>query len=544
MESNAPIMVVGAGPTGLTMACELARHGAPVRIIDKLAGINPHCRATGIHARTLEIFCDFGIVDEIVEKGVKITGTSQYYAGKRFMHSSGAEIDSPYPFAVSIEQCKTEAVLEALLNSHGIGVERETELIALAQDGEGVRATIRRPDGREEVVSTPWLIGCDGAHSRVRHLNRLHFPGDEDPRQYLLAHLEMDAALERDEVHFFFSDRGILLIFPLPERHWLAVCDLPAHHDAEREHPSLDEIRAIIAERGPSGITFGEVRWTSYFRINYRSARHYRHGRIFLAGDAVHVHSPMGGLGMNTGIQDAYNLGWKLAMVGRGRAADRLLDSYEKERRPVAEDVVKVTRMMTERFEAFAGLSPAQRESLYFNLAVPPEVAHQMARHVEELDLDYSKSPICREHLDGAGAIGSGPRAGEQAPDARPLMVNGSAASLYQIIRGPRHTLLLFAGVRAREDSWRRLAEVARWVRSSRWADGVEVWLAAAESGASGETQGEMRVIADPGRRLHLRYGAESECLYLVRPDGYVGYRAAGAETGPLREYLEHVFGK
>lgn len=408
METIAPVLVVGAGPSGLTMACELARRGVPVRIIDKLAGIDPHCRATGVHARTFEIFHNLGIADEIVARGVKVVGTSQYANGKRFMHSSGAELDSPFPFGVSIEQCKTESVLERLLNSHGVKVERETELIALAQDGDRAEATIRTADGREAVVGTPWLIGCDGAHSRVRHLNRLHFPGDEDPRQYLVADVMMDGGLEPDELHFFFGDRGSLLLIPLPENRWLVVCDLPSHHDAAKEQPTVDELRTVFAERGPSAASVGDPRSLSYFRINYRTARHYRHGRIFLAGDAVHVHSPMGGQGMNTGIQDAYNLAWKIALVCRGRAPQKLLDSYEKERRPVAEDVLKLTRMLTERVEAFAGLSAEQRQSPYFNLVVPPEVARQMARHLEELDLSYAKSPICHEH----GHFGGGPHPG------------------------------------------------------------------------------------------------------------------------------------
>src|SRR5579884_1519500 len=192
---TAPILVVGAGTTGLTMACELARHGAPVRIIDKLAAINPHCRATGLHARTFEIFYDIGIVEEILAQGLKVLGMSQYANGVRFMHSSGGELDSPYPYAVMLEQCRTEATLERLLRTFGVEVERETELIDLSQRTDGVAATIRGADGRESVVETPWLIGCDGAHSRVRHLNRIHFPGEEDARQYLVADVLMQTGL-------------------------------------------------------------------------------------------------------------------------------------------------------------------------------------------------------------------------------------------------------------------------------------------------------------------------------------------------------------
>jgi len=210
MANSSPILIVGAGTTGLAMACELARHGAPVRIIDQQSSINPHCRACSVHARTLEIFHDFGIVDEILAQGHKVLGMSQYANGERFMHSSGSEIDSPYPFTVNLEQCKTEAALERLLSSYDIEVERETELVATSGLPDGVSATIRRGNSSDEVVETPWLIGCDGAHSRVRHLNHLHFPGKEDLHQYCLADVLVESTLAHDEIHTFMGDRGLL----------------------------------------------------------------------------------------------------------------------------------------------------------------------------------------------------------------------------------------------------------------------------------------------------------------------------------------------
>src|SRR5438105_1751074 len=179
--STPPILVVGAGTTGLAMACELARHGAPVRIVDRLPAINPTCRAVGLHSRTLEVFHDLGIVDEILAQGNKVLGMSQYANGVRFLHSGGGELDTPYPFGVILEQCKTEAALEGLLTRLGVTVERDTELVALAEHDHSVTATLRHAAGREETVETPWLVGCDGAHSRVRHLNHLHFPGEADP---------------------------------------------------------------------------------------------------------------------------------------------------------------------------------------------------------------------------------------------------------------------------------------------------------------------------------------------------------------------------
>ena len=545
MDNNSPILIAGAGTTGLAMACELARHGAPVRIIDKQSGINPHCRACSVHARTLEIFYDFGIVDEILAQGHKVLGMSQYADGVRFMRSGGDEVDSPFPHTVNLEQCKTESVLERLLRTYDIEVERETELMAISARPDAVVATIRRADSSEEVVETPWLVGCDGAHSRVRHLNHIHFPGKEDLHQYCLADVLMESTLARDEIHTYMGDRGLLFFFPLPERRWLVAADLPTQHDAVKEQPTLDDVRAIASERGPAGISFSDPRWLAYFRINYRAARHYRHERIFLAGDAVHIHSPMGGQGMNTGIQDAYNLAWKLALVHRGRAPAGLLDSYEKERRPVAEDVLTTTRMLTDRFEAFSNLSSEQRQRLYINMVVPPEVAKRMARHLEQLDLNYTKSPICHQHEGshfGKKRFTAGPRPGEEAPDARPLLHDNRSTTLFELMRGPKHTLLLFPGADHEAKSWHRLAELAQSIESG-LDDVINIYFVAVDAGSvPSDPQFRGHVILDPERPLHYRYGAETECMYLIRPDGYVGYRSEPATSSAFHDYLGRIF--
>jgi 2-polyprenyl-6-methoxyphenol hydroxylase-like FAD-dependent oxidoreductase len=497
--------------------------------------------------RTLEIFYDIGIVDEILAQGVKVLGMSQYAGGKRFMHSSGGELDSPYPFGLTLEQCKTEAALEGLLHTLGVKVERETELIALSERTESVAAAIRGADGRETIVETPWLIGCDGAHSRVRHLNHIHFPGEEDTRQYLLADVLTQTALARDEIHSFLGDDGMLLFFPLPNQRWLIAADVPVHHDAAKEQPTLQEVQTIVEERGPDGISLSEPRWLTWFRINYRAAHHYRHGRIFLAGDASHVHSPFGGQGMNTGIQDAYNLAWKLALVYRGRAPLSLLDSYEKERRPIAEDVLKTTRMLTEQLAAFKDISPQQRQRLYFDMVVPPEVARRMALHIEELDLNYSKSPICRQHEGshfGKTRFRAGPRPGEEALDAGPLLraKDNSPATLFELLRGPKHTLLLLPGAWHEAHSWRRLIDLARSVEAAA-GDLINILFVAVEpADVPSDPHLDGRVILDPKRSLHYRYGAESECLYLIRPDAYVGYRSEPATASALHDYLDRIF--
>jgi FAD binding domain len=308
---------------------------------------------------------------------------------------------------------------------------------------------------------------------------------------------------------------------------------------------SLQDLRAIVSERGPAGIRISDPRWLAYFHINYRAARHYRHDRIFLAGDAVHIHSPIGGLGMNTGIQNAYNLAWKLALVHCDRAPLSLLDSYEKERRPVAEDVLSTTKLLTDRFEAFSDLSPEQRQQMYINMVVPPEVAKRMARHIEQLDLNYSKSPICHQHEGshfGKKRFSAGPRSGEEAVDAKPLLNNNRSTTLFELLRGPKHTLLLLPGADHEARSWHRLAELAQSIESG-LSDLINIYFVAIEAGGVPSNLNFVRrLILDPERSLHYRYGAETECLYLIRPDGYVGYRSEPATASALHDYLGRIF--
>lgn len=542
---EAPILVVGAGTTGLTMACELARHGAPVRIVEKLPSIVPYCRATGIHSRTLEIFQDLGVVDQVLAQGEPVCGISQYANGERFMHARYDKVDSPYPFTIALEQWHTEEILEGLLRRLGVAVERQTEFVAMEDLLDGVRATLRHSDGSDETLETPWLVACDGAHSRVRHLNHQRFPGEVDPRQYILADVVVETPHAPDEIHTFLTDRGALFFFPLPKGRTLVVADMLDFHDGKAETPSLEEIRALVTERGPAGVRVRDPRWLSYFRIHYRVSRHYRHGRTLLAGDAVHIHSPIGGQGMNTGIQDAYNLAWKLALVTQGRAPQSLLDSYEKERRAVAEDVVQTTKAMTDHAEIFRDLSEADRERLYFHAVVPEAERLRERRHTEELDLDYRKSPICAEHLGSheKGAFFSGgPHAGAEALDAGPLFVGDRKLALFELLRGSRHTMLLFLGTGDEDASRARLADLAAAMLRS-YRELVNVYLVDTLSGGDADDSvAGAAIVRDPEGALHRRYGADAECLYLIRPDGYVGYRSEPASLGPLREYLGRVF--
>ena len=539
-----PILVVGGRTTGLMTACELARHGVPVRIIDKSPGIDPHCRATVLHSRTLEIFQDLGIVDAILGEGAPLAGGYQYANGQPFMHVRYGDVDSPYRYAISLGQNRIEGILERRLNHFGVQVEWQTELLDFTSGPDSVFATIRCADGSEATVQTPWLVGCDGAHSKVRHVNLEGFTGEEDPHQYVLADVVIDGQLSRDEWHGFLTDAGTLYFFLLPAPRTLIVADIPEHHDPATESPTLDDINALLSERGPKGVRISEPRWLAYFRIHYRLARHYGKGRTFLAGDAVHVHSLIGGQGMNTGIQDAYNLAWKLGLVMRGLAPASLLESYEIERRQVGEDVVKATKKMTEAAEAFSHLSPAEREKLYFNAVIPEAERLVEARHREELDLDYRKSPICVEagpNVAGGPGFRWGPHAGAQTLDAGPLNVNGQSLTLFELLTGIKHAVLLFAGA-GRTGASDSLTPLAADI-AGKYGNLANVYIVFPRAEYPENSPPGTIFVGDTQGSLHSRYGAETECLYLIRPDGYIGYRDCHANPDSLRRYMQQVFG-
>jgi 2-polyprenyl-6-methoxyphenol hydroxylase-like FAD-dependent oxidoreductase len=454
-------------------------------------------------------------------------------------------VGSPYPYAVALGQNRTEEFLQRLLDRLGIRVERQTELLDFNSGPDSVFATIKRADGSEETVQTPWLIGCDGAHSRVRRVNTQGFAGEEDPHQYVLADVVLDGPVSGDEWHAFLTDSGGLYFNPLPAPRNLVFADIPKHHDAATEAPILEEIQALVSERGPTGARVSDPRWLAYFRIHYRLARHYRQGRTFMAGDAVHVHSLLGGVGMNTGIQDAYNLAWKLALVMRGQAPESLLDSYEIERRQVGEDVVKTTRKITEAAEAFSHLSPGEHEKLYHHVAIPEAERLAEERHREGLDLDYRNSPICAEaeaNVAGGASFRSGPHAGAQALDAGPLKIAGQPLTLFELLRGTKHSVLLFAGGERPGGASDSLTSLATAIAVN-YGSLLNVFIICAGNEYADTPPPGPAIVGDPEGSLHQRYGAETECLYLNRPDGYIGYRDCQASPDSLRQYVKQVFG-
>jgi 2-polyprenyl-6-methoxyphenol hydroxylase-like FAD-dependent oxidoreductase len=414
---NGNVLVVGAGPVGLTMACELARYQVPIRIVDKAPQRTDKSKAIVLWSRTLELL-DRGAETSrpFLEGGFKVHNVN-------FIASDGAvvgrvgmdSVKSPYPYALMLPQSDTERLLEERLRAMGIEVERNTEVTALTTDGLGVEASLRRGDGSAENVHADWLVGCDGAHSVVRHALGAPFTGTTMDSDWILADVHMRGyQFPDDEVAVYWARDGVLPIFPISPGRYRVLANIPPTGAEHPLTPTLEEVQAILDRRGAKGAVAFDPIWLAGFRINARKVAKYRAGRVFLTGDAAHVHSPAGGEGMNTGMQDSFNLAWKLALVARGLCADSLLDSYSAERSEVGEEVLKSSARLT----AVGTLRNPIAEELrnivgHFALGLAP-VQHAFADKMTQVSVGYPNSPL------NGGSFGShGPRPGERVEPRR-----------------------------------------------------------------------------------------------------------------------------
>ncbi len=520
------VLVVGAGPTGLTLATQLAAYGVKPRLIDKSHDRVHESRALAIQPRTLEVLAGLGVTPALVERGNR--------AVRVHVHSRRREVvlpmfdlgldDTAYPYLLFLAQAETERILGEHLARVGVAVERGVELVGLASDGDAVSVRLRGDDGQEVTASAQYVVGCDGAHSTVREAAGIGFEGGSYPQTFVLADAECDG-IEPDAAHAFLSDRGLLFFFPLgAPASWRLLAMRPPHDRTPPGSPVLlDEVQAIADASTGGLVRLHDPVWMTNFRLHHRAAAHYRAGCVFLAGDAAHIHSPAGGQGMNTGIQDAVNLGWKLAQVLRGHADPAVLDTYEQERAPVGRTVLRFT---DRAFTIATSTNPlvrfgrARLAPVLLPLVCRWKAGRAVAfRTVSELGIRYRDSALS---LDGPAAPRRGPRAGDRLPDGS-LVHDGRMTSLHTVVGEPGWHLLL-CGPR---DGWPTAA----------WMDEARPPVVALHRISATDAP---NVLHDPGGKvLHrLGVGPGEAAHYLVRPDGHIGYRSSGTDLVGLDGYL------
>ena len=434
------VLIVGAGPVGLTMAIDLVRQGVTVRIIDLAAARTDKSKALIIWPRTLELLSRSGPVDAFVAAGLKVT-TATIRTGEALIAQTDlTDVDTPYPFALSLPQSETERLLDQRLKGFGVRVERQVELLRFAETDSGVTSILRHPDGKEETMQSDWLIGCDGAHSTIRHGLGMTFEGDTVQNDFVLADVHLaNAPGSPSEISIYWHRDGVLLFFPISGGRYRIIADIGESQAPHPREPQLEDVQALLDQRGPRGIVATDPIWLSAFRINERKVRDYRQGHVFLAGDAAHVHSPAGGQGMNTGMQDAFNLAWKLALVCQGKAAPGLLDSYSPERsavgRKVLADAGRLTAIATLRNPA----AQAIRNSIGHLLFGLQPVRHALATQLSEITIGYPDSPLNGPHASGVG----GPAPGERiAPERIEPVVDGDRTPKFALFASPQKPAL------------------------------------------------------------------------------------------------------
>jgi 2-polyprenyl-6-methoxyphenol hydroxylase-like FAD-dependent oxidoreductase len=377
------VLIVGAAPTGLALACALAARGIDFAIVDQAAEGSNTSRAAVIHARTLEVLDQIGVSRELVDRGVVVPRFAIKDRDRTLLTIPFDTLPTAYPYTLMLPQDLTEQVLADRLAKLGRRVYRRHTVTTLVDRGAEVNVRLTGPDTQDTTIRVRYAIGCDGMHSVVREQSGIGFTGDRYPESFALADVEMDWPLSREEVHLFFSPRGLVVVAPLPRNRYRLVATM----DTAPEHPGIDDVQGLLDARGPTlpAATVRAVIWGSRFRVHHRLADSYRRGRLLLAGDAAHVHSPAGGQGMNTGIQDAMALAPILAdAIGNSARTDDL-DAYQAARRPVAVQVITMTDRLTRAANARNPLLRTVRNLAFTLVGHTPPATRRLAMDLSEL---------------------------------------------------------------------------------------------------------------------------------------------------------------
>lgn len=521
--SSSTILIAGAGPTGLALAVALRRAGVAARVIDAGSGPAAESRALAIHARTLEVLGDT-LARTIVDRGQPIERLEMFDGARQIVSLSLAGTPTLYPFVVGLSQSRLEEILIERLRELGGAVEWNTRLAELHPGDGAVAAVIDGPGGRQQ-ATFDWVIGCDGVHSTVRDQAQIAVDPSGDSTWWILADAELGGEVpDHDAGRVFIGSAGVLALLPIERPGWWRLVAV-GERGAEPE-VDANRIDALLAARCPLAIERRELGWCSAFQIREHLASSYRAGRVLIAGDAAHAHSPLGGQGMNTGIQDACNLAWKLAIVAGG-GSPALLDSYEAERRPVGKRLVRATGRGTRAIYISNSWLVWLRNRALEQLARLDAITDRLRENLEMLTIAYPDSPIVGDHR-GAGAA-----PGERAPVEH--------AAIRERLDRPEHTVLLFDGAEPSEAGYQRIRQTAARIASCEHMASIAVVPSGAAREALGDVAAEIAV--DGSRTWHRAFGAESEALIAVRPDGYIGWRSQPIDVDGLAGWWSQITG-
>jgi 2-polyprenyl-6-methoxyphenol hydroxylase-like FAD-dependent oxidoreductase len=509
------VLIVGAGPTGLMLANQLGRRGIRAVIVDRHSGPAQQTRAMAVHARTLEIYSKLGIAERALELGRRGNGANIWAEGKWTARIPLGDIGksvSPFPFVLMLGQDDNERIMGDHLRNWGLAVRWNTELTAINQETSHVTATLKQPDGSTRRIQAAYVAGCDGGHSAVRELSGITFPGAPYEHVFFVADTEATGPMVAEELNVYLWRDGFHLFFPMRGTdRWRVIGILPKDL-RQRDDLAFEEVVPAIRREAGAELSFKGCSWFSIYRIHHRCAERFRKGRCFLLGDAAHVHSPMGGQGMNTGLQDAYNLAWKLALVVSGKANPALLDTYETERIPVAQRLLRTTDRAFALIVSdnwVAGLLRTGIIARVAAFAMRIERVRKLAfRTISQTGITYRESPLSKML---PGLPDGGPRAGDRFPWLRlRFQANGPLEDLFQKLDDTRFNLIVTG-------------------------------QPAPSTGAMGPGD-LLRTHVIPGDPANERELARAQisgpAFYLLRPDGHIGLAGTRFDAEALNAYL------
>ncbi len=525
--SDSPVLIVGAGPTGLVLGIELARRGVPFHLIDRLEEPLGWDRAIFIKSRSLEVLAGLGLADAFLQRGRPVHGIDLYSEAAKVADFRFAGLDTPFPYILSIPENETEGILNARLEQLGGSVERGVEFIGLEQSDSGVRVRLRSHDAGERELDASWVVGTDGFHSPVREAVDDAFDGRDYRRLWGVMDAGISGWRHPREITCVQLQPPIVIPFPLGDDLWRI------YFRADSDNPdvvfALGERLAAVSP----GARLQSPDAPRFFHAHSRVARRYRTGRVLIAGDAAHVSNPIEGHGMNVGIQDAHNLGWKLALAVSGKAAPALVDSYEAERRPIAQAIVDSGDAAEAR--TLDSASDARQELIAFLSTAEGREFAALAE--SELGFGYDQSPIVTEFGAAPAPSGRGTKIGHRVGDVAGLVGQHETLRLHELIAVPDHTLLWMLGEAATAKVEQALSHLKA---ATERRPGLRAHVVVRTAPASGLFPNGL--LCDPDGGLHDRLAADGASMCLIRPDGHLGFRCQPPSFDTLDTYLHRVF--
>jgi len=508
---NTDVLIVGAGPTGLSLACQFIRYGVDFIIVEKQEAITPYSKAIGVHARTLEIFDQIGLADEAVGQGTLAQRARLLIDGEVRGELEFGDVGrgmSPFPFVLMLEQSKTERLLYEYLQNHQKDVLWKTELQSFSQDASGVAAKVKTGDAATQTLTARYIVGCDGPRSVVRHELGLTFEGSTFERIFYVADAQVDWQFTHDTLHVCFSPDSFVVFFPLKgEKRYRIVGVFPEEFNKDEGDILYEEMEERIKTETKLDLDIHDVEWFSTYKVHVRHVNKFHAGRGFVAGDSAHVHTPAGAQGMNTGIQDGYNLAWKLALVIRGAADEKLLESYNEERLENAKRLLKTT----DRFFGFAAGTDWLMNFLRLHM-LPPVAKHifsldAVRRYafptISQIGINYRQSSLSNHAGDEDFAI----KAGDRMPY---FLMDGK--KVFDRLKEAKFHFLVFSAHPANLDALREI--------EGHYADLVDFTAIPMSP--------EVKKI----------FGTEKDFSMLLRPDNHVGVIWLGVSLNRVQDYL------